>query len=330
MLCVMHAPEAKVYLDQNMWIGLMRANRGDEAGRRFLPLLEAARTAVASRTALFVLSFSNYEENWRRGVLADRKAVAEVMWELARTWRIATPQDVVRWEVEASLRRIFDRPKVPFPEVFGHGIGHVFNEDVLTPLVSSLKLPTTDPSTRAHLSAIATNVLEIASIIGPDGDYRDLGITRPGRERNEKYAAQRNQLRSNLRGWRQDKDGAERFATASELVELIEIVDEVGDRLGVSMRHLTRLGRDALDDFLSSLPLESIVRKLHEAALRDDRTTQVNDHNDVVYLSAAAAYCDIVAGERHWTEKPRRPTTPTRAGHIVSRPEDLVALLTAL
>jgi hypothetical protein len=207
----------------------------------------------------------------------------------------------------------------------------VLNEDLLTPFVATLNLPAGIAQTELdQLAAFATQMLEIASIIGPNGDYRDLGIDRPSRERNERYAAQRNQLRANLHSWRRDRDAAERFATASELVDLTEIVDEVGQRLGVSMRHLLRRGRTGLEEFLSSLPMESIVQQLHAAALRESRPTELNDHNDVVYLSAAAAYCDVVAGERHWTEKLQRPTTPTRARHVLSRPEDLVAVIESL
>jgi hypothetical protein len=86
------------------------------------------------------------------------------------------------------------------------------------------------------------------------------------------------------------------------------------------------LGREGLERFMSLLPMEAIVAHLHRSVLLTDRQWELNDHNDVVYLSAAAAYCDAVIGEGHWTSKLIQPR-PTRAGFVGSSAEDLRQLL---
>ncbi len=75
------------------------------------------------------------------------------------------------------------------------------------------------------------------------------------------------------------------------------------------------------------MPMQSVVQHLHRAALLADRRWQLNDHNDPVYLSSAAAYCDAVIGEKHWTSKLREPRCPTRARYILSSPEEFKTLM---
>jgi hypothetical protein len=74
---------------------------------------------------------------------------------------------------------------------------------------------------------------------------------------------------------------------------------------------------------LTGSPLHSIVAYLHRSSLLANREWELNDHNDVVYLSSAAAYCDVVVGERHWTSKLKEPRCPTRASHVLSSPKGL-------
>ncbi len=114
-----------------------------------------------------------------------------------------------------------------------------------------------------------------------------------------------------MRSWGRDRDRADRLTMATELVELLVIVEEVAKPLGATSTDLINQGRDGLERFMSLLPMHSVVAHLHRASLLADRNWQLNDHNDVVYLVSAAAYCDAVVGERHWTAKLREPRCPT-------------------
>ncbi|MGE0309869.1 MAG: hypothetical protein AB7Q27_29385, partial [Acidimicrobiia bacterium] len=80
----------RIYLDQNIWIGLSQAS--EDHAHRLVPLLEASRWAVAEDRAVFVLSMAHYEENWRRPQLRDRLRVGRIMAELSRFNTIASPE----------------------------------------------------------------------------------------------------------------------------------------------------------------------------------------------------------------------------------------------
>jgi hypothetical protein len=314
-----------------MWIGLAEAKKGRPSAERFGGLLDACRAAVEADVCSFVLSFSNYEENWRRPRFRDRMDVGTLMSDLAGLQRIATPQDVIRGEVAVALHDILHLPgPKPTYEVFGTGAAFVLGEDLISSAVASIDLPTSQPAVREWMQLQAIDVLEWAAIVGLDGDYRDLGVQQLERGRNERYVAHREELGKRMREWSRDKDRADRFAYASELLELHPIIDEVGARFGVGLADVAVLGREALTHFIAAMPMESVVHHLHRAALMEDRKWQLNDHNDVVYLSNAAAYCDVVVGERHWTSKLRAKGCPTRARHVLSSPSEFEALLHGL
>jgi len=133
-----------------------------------------------------------------------------------------------------------------------------------------------------------------------------------------------------MTSWSRDRDRADRFTKATELIEILEIIEEVGTPLGVGSRDVVALGLEGLERFLSLLPMHSIVTYLHRSSLLSDRQWQLNDHNDVVYLSSASAYCSVVAGERHWTSKLKEPRCPTRAAHVLSSPEELYKVMSRL
>ena len=64
----------RVYLDQNKWIDLARAAKGEAAGARFRDVLDLARASVATGIVSFPLDISRYMETAKRG-----RATAEMV-----------------------------------------------------------------------------------------------------------------------------------------------------------------------------------------------------------------------------------------------------------
>jgi hypothetical protein len=169
--------------------------------------------------------------------------------------------------------------------------------------------------------------LEFGALVGRDGDYRDSPIPRPNRDNNLRYVDSRNQLTQNYAVRGHSRDRADRFSKAEGMTELLPVLHEVATSMGLSIDDLISGGREWIETLLSLLPMDSIVRSLHRSTLPTNRQWEPNDHNDVVYLSAAAAYCDVVVGEREWIAKLRQPSCPARASHLFSKPSELSDLL---
>ncbi len=316
----------RIYLDQNMWIGLKNTATGSANSERFARLPEACMEAVAAERCRFVLSYSHYEETHRRPRLAERTALAQIMLGLSHAQTMTLPEVIVRHEVRAALHDLLDLDvDLPAFDPFGWGLDHAIGHPIIADAVAASSIPSA-----FHETAIAQ--LQLGALVGADRDTPRLPDDHPLHQRsnNRAYAAQRTELRSRMQGWSRDRVRADNFTLASEFVELIPIIDEVAAPLGRSSADVIALGRAGLDRFMSLLPMESIVSHLHRTALLTDREWQPNDHNDVVYLGAAAAYCDAVVGEKHWTSKLKDQRCPTRSGFIGSSPEDLRQLLQQL
>ena len=101
---------------------------------------------------------------------------------------------------------------------------------------------------------------------------------------------------------------------------------KIGTELGYAIQPTSR---QDIESFLASLPMGAIVTALHVSAIRDGRAWTPNDYNDVLYLGAASAYCDVVAGGRHWTAKLNHPAVPTRSKNVCTA-TDLVSILETL
>jgi len=314
-----------IYLDQNMWIGLKDAVAGTAGGARFAGLPQACQDVVDKGVCRFVLSYSHYEETARRPQLKDRERLAQVMGELSRFHTIAIPQDIIRQELRLALFDQFDlEGDRPSYSPFGIGADFAMGFDLIADGLSRIQIP-------AAFAKAARDFLEFRLLVGPDADHADLSFDpRMSRTNNTNYITHRNAIGNRMKQWSKDRDRADRFSLANELVELIPIIEEVGEPMGINISMLTATGRAGLEEFLGRLPMESIVQYLHRSSLLLDRSWALNDHNDVVYLSSAAAYCDAVIGERHWTSKLREQRCPARARYILSSPEEFKSLIDGL
>lgn len=321
------SPEGKpvftIYLDQNMWIGLKDAVAGRASAERFVGIPEMCAAAVEAERCRFVLSYSHYEETHRRPQVSDRAELAHVMLALTRAQTIAIPEVIIRHEVRRALRAVLDPDgELPIYDPFGWGVDHAVGQPILAGLVASTTIP-------HEYQGVAVAELQFGALVGSMDDTPGLSADHPlhSRTNNRSYIAQWTELGARMKDWSRDRVRADNFTIASELVGLIPIIDDVAAPLGLSSNDVISLGREGLERFMSQLPMESIVAYLHRSEVLTDREWRVNDHNDVVYLSAAAAYCDAVVGERHWTSKLAQPRCPTRASFVGSSPEDLRRLL---
>lgn len=315
-----------IYLDQNMWIGLKDAVAGRATGDRFAGLPEMCEDAVVAERCRFVLSHSHYEETQRRPRKSDRVELAHVMLGLTRAETIAIPEVIIRHEILAALHDVLDLDGGhPTYDPFGWGVDHAVGYPLVANAIAASSIP---PEHQGQ----AVTALQFGALVGSDEDLPGLPDDHPlhSRSNNRLYVERRTELGERMKGWSRDRVRADNFTMASELMELIPIIDEVAEPLGRSSTDVIELGRDGLEQFHSLLPMASIIAHLHRSVLLSERKWEINDHNDVVYLSSAAAYCDAVIGEKHWTSVLKRRACPTRADTIGSSPEDLRGALEQL
>jgi hypothetical protein len=116
-----------VYLDQNKWIDLARADTGHPMGAAFVDTLVLLKQAADERRAGFPLSSAHYYETGKQHDRNRRIGLSTTMARLAGQLRIAPPHAIVPWEIRQALNTVFDLGvSVPDLELFGTGVAHAF------------------------------------------------------------------------------------------------------------------------------------------------------------------------------------------------------------
>ena len=312
----------RVYLDQNAWVRLSRQHykreHDDRVAGVLALVLEASRTGRVS----FPLSASHYEETWRRGDPGSRQRLGAFMAKVSRFHTIAGPVNLLETEVDGALRRLAGQAPGPGPVVFGRGAAHAFSQPTLA--------RTHHDDLRAAVAAFGEEPLfeyfETALLAGPPDRLPARGTARPTHKYGQRQLDFETETGRRLQEAGHTRDRAHRLVLEQESHDVIEPVNRMASGLGLAPVDVFA-GRDALTDFMLSLPAKGAVCRMRMTGHENPRFRwQVGDLDDITALGTAAAYCDVVVAENHWGSILQRHAVALRA-RVVTDVHDLPALL---
>lgn len=323
----------RVYLDQNFWIDLVRAEDGRPCRPGMQDALDIVRHAAEKRLASFPLSSTHYLETYKRRNPESRQRLGSFMAELSRGDTIAHAGMLLGPELEHALHLRFGRPLRPqVPRVFGQGPGHAFGEAELDEItLDEDLLAALSPSRRHELRSAANELWRLASITGPPVELPDDDIQAPILVHSERWADAQNDLLATISREQPDGDKTfvQRVTAMQEYVSILQDYADVFERHGVAQEELFHedANIEELNSFLRLMPVRWTVSEMRRLAFGDrQRRIEANDLEDQVSLAVASAHCDVVAGERYWTDIIRRSNADPHA-RVVSTPQDLVTAL---
>jgi hypothetical protein len=238
------------------------------------------------------------------------------MAELSRFHTIANQSVVVPAEIDDALWRRFRRTPKPQPaRIFGVGLGHITGG----PSIGEGGIDRLPTRLRGALGADGLRrALERSLLLGPpsgssqetDANARAIGALQ------RQYADGQVAHRERLHGAGQGKGKTLRTALAG--LNLGDIYQEVVAGLGRALvleEEFLALGDDGLEQFLNDLPSRAITVAMERARHSSLQERFVDgDLNDVIALSTAAAYCDVVVTERQWAHHLDRQDVAGRFG----------------
>lgn len=305
----------RVRLDQNQWIALGWAANDNPRGDRYRDVLDFLRYGVAHGLVSLPLTLDHYIDTFRRGDVGSRQRLGAIMAELSRGHHMAPSTDVVRYETAMAVDQ-FLGPRLgahPAP-VFGTGFRHAFGQatsDLLSPEAEArLDLMVASGVPRQDIDAY----FDTHMIVGPDFALPAHGIARPDRTHAENYAASQNErLEKFVAAGNFAPDRCRRAATAYAFIDLLDWFEPILGVAGLSLDDVISRGGAFMRDFLRAVPTAYTVACLEEVALRKQRRWKVNDMSDVLQLAYGATYCDVVVGEKAWTNLLRESAATPRA-----------------
>jgi flagellar motor switch/type III secretory pathway protein FliN len=306
-----------VYLDQNQWSYLSLALHGEPRTPEDAAAAETVKRSVADGTASFPLSTAHVFETWKQHCADKRQLLAQTMTEISRNDAIASPQQLLPPELDQALYRRFGRPDPPAEvEPFGRGLKHL----------SGGLAPDPDPDLVPYLrdlhpdldDAEITDSIDALLLAGPDENLPTAEVGQPDLRFAEGFAADQAALQQRLKQEGASKDEIRRAVAVNMLMDIKEPLEAALGRAAVTLDEFTALGRQGLTDFMFDLPSRVALLELMWRQHADLQTTwKPNDLNDLVYLSAAIGYCDIVVTERRWSAMLAQIDVRSRTGTTV-------------
>jgi hypothetical protein len=313
----------RVYLDQRDWITLARQHYGLTTDDELAGVLALIREASLQGYASFPLSAAHYMETFHQHDPGRRRRLGAFMADISRFHTIAGAPDLLEDEVTSAVRSLVGLAPLREPPVFGRGAWHALGFE--RPAYFS------DPALQRR--AIADfgsegvfEYFERALLMGPNERLPANGIELPTREFSQRQLDFENETARRLQNWGHSRDRAHRLVLEQETQDAIAVANRVSEGMKLDLGQLLN-SRESLTEFMLSLPAKGMICRLRMSGHEDPTFSwKIGDLNDITALGTAAAYCDIVVGEKHWGSILRRHAKHARA-QVISNLRDLPALL---
>lgn len=318
-----------VYLDQNKWIDLARAATGHPRGKQFEPLLEELTAAARDGRARFPLSLTHYLETGKKADRKKRMELATTMLTLAGHVRIAPAQRIVPWEIRRAMVEEFDLDvEVQDIEIFGDGVAHAAGSEDLSSAVldriGDLALPE-DVRVEVERSGRAAYEAMILADVLPAGVSHPLrdGLRQVRDRTDARFVEGQRDVADAILEHGRHRLADIMLATAYSDIRLpiAEAAFELGLQPPQVVEHIEGIIRRT-----SSRWVEMKLR--HQRQANSQIQWQGNDLNDVIALSIAVPYCDVVVTERSWSSMINAAKANERFGTTVTpRLRDVLDML---
>jgi hypothetical protein len=309
------APNRPVlYLDQCHWITLARQLWAPEK------VLERERDAAVeligmARAGEVILPISS--ANLSEMTPADgafRRNLGLTMLQLSRGWQMRNPVHVRGME----LRALFAGEEPVASNVFTLAPGVLFIGE--TPLAP--------PPPRDPIAALGQRISEVFAIY--QVAVEDEKIPNPeGLEKAEAWAQEQRRFALLLREDGVSAGKAHHYAAVRLVHDLAEEVLAAARWSGISETEIKVWLEEKLDDGVSKMPLlGTFHRTVYDRVRNAEAKWEANHFNDIQFLSCAAAYADIVVGEKETSEHLKRAQRGHRGAAICRTLPEAIACLT--
>lgn len=287
-------------------------------GAEFEEALTTFKRAVRAGRARFPLSSAHYFETGKQHDPTRRRNLSTTMLRLAGRERLAPPHSVVPIEIRRALIDIFGL-QLPYPhlDLWGFGAAHAFAKPALRfelPAEWQIALP-------PELYAVIQGRWETAVEMTLLGNVMSEGIPENARVRLH-----------DLKNLTDDRFVQEQQSVATwigelgrhrlEDIMLATAVADISDPLAMAATELGITADQIADNaraIIDAIPSRWVEMKLRHRRQSNPQTSwEGNDLNDVIALSVAVPYCDVVVTERSWASHISAAKIGDRYGTLVT------------
>ncbi len=309
----LRARRPSVYLDQNHWSTIAGAREG-RAG----VTVEQARAAkiltdlVEEHRVLLPVSSGHLVET--TPLHGDRRvALATTVLELERGWWMRNPVRVRAEEISHGVQG--DTPVAS--GVFAPEVSEIFSSETSVSAAAQGELDSI-----AVVSNVVQAILGIYDTIADREPIPDEG----GAAKAQAWAGNWADIATKVHAAGEPASMVRSVAYAKLIVDLADTLAEVAGLIGIPVEEvLDRLTADM--DLLSQMPFLAQMNQLLFARLRNaEQRWEANDLIDIMFLSCAAGYADMLVGERATIAHLRQARAPRPRALLASSLAETEAL----
>lgn len=282
-----------VYLDQCIWRRMVDAQHNPSTISSNAELAAARKliVLVEQRKVILPLSSGHHSETTRWGDDARRYRLGLTTLRLSRGWHMRDPIMVRRQEIKTELlRHVSSELRFPPLPVF------TLQPNAASGGVESVEAPGDFPPEAAHLlqtmtylSALIATILDKESIARTTQKILWVDI-------NQRFS-----------DWLDGETGrlGPQKRKSVDVLFLDDIKQEIAEeaqRAGLNPSQMSGWVQGPMFKDMERMPSVGIYRSvLQDRHLNVGTTWTTNDLTDMIYLSAATGYADVVVAERHMT-----------------------------
>lgn len=292
-----------VYLDQNKWIELLRQNEGVSSNQETQQVLDIIRVCSEKKLAIFPLSITHIRETATSHNRRNRRTkMFEFMADISKLYALA-PQDIINiGEKNYFLQHQIGRSGDVMDEVLGQGVPFVFAGN-------HWHITADDDETAEFLEDFAEGTEAFERLL-----EEDVLSEFSKEEEDIEFLEELEEIRQMHEDEFDDNRRRRRFGLARYFRD--ELLPELWTKLVLSNADHTILDVD-LDSYVKGSDdednVEKLIRKFPRSYtyvtltvtrdLQKSRSIKSNDLDDIMALSVAIPYCDIVVTEKFWSHE---------------------------
>lgn len=325
---------ATVYLDQNAWVNLLKDSKKNLDARDRIQELAGCKN---SGLAHFPLSAMHYMETWHRAKWESRYELAGIMRQLSGYLTLAPMFRLQRAEIEkAIVEKSGIKGYVPAPEVgaFGYGVDHAFAstsgrfvyvESLGDEHLDSPPIKLEDDPIRI-LRSRGDAIYQWVSLAGSPDSLDIEGIDRITQHRRGSLYAENQQIK--MERWTSSggRDFLDRAVITDDFNLALDEINEICEIRGVDPMSLI-CSREDIVELWRSIPTMHVYSSLRMQRFRNSHQKwSQHDFADLLALSAAIPYCDVVVTERQWCHFAKQAKLDRTYGTLITSSVDAALL----
>jgi uncharacterized membrane protein len=296
-----------IYLDQNKWIDLGRADLGREDGSDYIAVCKRIQTKVDNGDWILPISIVHMMETLDIVDTDRRKRFSHILLKFSKMNSMCSYFKIEKYEFLNAMLKILNKGEINIKDyLFSRNIYHLFD------------LSLSDINVVAEKEEIKNRVEEILRDIknSPQALYYliNSNFFKTSTEANKKEwisaAAEQEKIRMQL--FADIKDDAAIFhhiIAGGYIHRRDKYFDFVSKKLidmGTSTNDIDRMVnyvQEHFDDFLKTMPTLYVAAKLTFQRFKNSsKPFHRNDIKDIAFLSAALPYCEVVVTEKSWLD----------------------------